>query len=411
MNDVGHQSSFRYDPFSVEAMRDPYRFYPTLREEFPAYFIPEYDTYVFSRYADVWDGFMDGEHFSEAERQLFSREDLLVHHRGNPPQPVLDPMGMFLFLDPPLHTGFRRALAPPFTKPNVGKLAEQITTLVRDRLAELLPRGRFDLNTDFGSYVSAAATSTILGFPISDAERLVSLVNRMVAREGDKPGGTPDGVVARNEVMDYLISAVAARRAGRSAENGIIDPLITADLIGRPLTDPEVAIDLLSILVGGSETVPKVLAGGILALWKQPDQLAQVLADPVAAAAPLYEESLRYCAPAQWFGRTVKKRHELGGVTLEPGQRVILLIAAANRDPREFDAPESFIWNREHRRMLSFGVGPHFCIGAHLARLEGQIMVRELLSAAPRFTLEPEAGDWAVSEFQVGWTKLPIRID
>jgi cytochrome P450 len=119
---------------------------------------------------------------------------------------------------------------------------------------------------------------------------------------------------------------------------------------------------------------------------------------------------LRYNAPAQWFGRTVKQPVELGGVALEPGQRVILLIASANRDPREFEAPDEFHWNRKARRMLSFGIGAHFCIGIHLARLEGAVMLGEFLSAVKRYEMLTDLGHFAESEFQVGWTGLPVRI-
>jgi cytochrome P450 len=411
MNDVQLQPSFRYDPFSVEAMRDPQSFYPTLRERHPAYFLPQYDAYAISRFADVWDGFLDGEHFSEAEGQIFAREQLLVHHRGAPPAPRLDPVDMFNYLDPPVHTRFRKVMNPPFAKPKIGELAAQITAMVRARLDEVLPTGRFDLNGDFGSFISIAATALVLRLPVADTRRMVSMVNRLVARDPDKPGRTADGDAARIELMRFFGEAVARRRVGAGPDSPFLDAMIAADVVGRPLTDDEIAIDLMSILVGGTETVPKIVAGGLLELWRRPDQLAAVMADPVANAAPAFEEMLRYNAPAQWFGRTVKKRRELAGVTLEPGQRVILLIAAANRDPREFEAADAFLWNRAHRRMLSFGVGPHFCIGVHLARLEGQIMVRELLSRVRRFSIEPEAGQWPVSEFQVGWTSLPIQIE
>jgi len=404
------EPAFRYDPFSPEAMRDPQSFYPTLREEHPAYFLAEYDAYAFTRFADVWNAFMDAEHFSEAEGQIFGRDALLVHHRGDPPAPQLDPCAMFNYLDPPVHGHFRRAMAPPFMKGAVGKLAPQITQLVRDQLDRLLPQGRFDLNCDFGSYVSVGSTALIMGIPLSDTAEIIDLVNRMVARSPVKSGPTAEGMMARDELLAFLQSVVARRRTGNSLDSHLIDALIHGEFVGRPLTDKEIAIDLLAILVGGTETVPKVFAGGLLELGRQPQALAEIRADLDRNAPIAFEEMLRFNAPAQWFGRTVKKPRELGGVSLEPGQRVILLIAAANRDPREFDEPDRFIWNRKARRMLSFGVGPHFCIGIHLARLEGQIMLREFLSAVDRFEIEPEAGNWAISEFQVGWTSLPIDI-
>ena len=403
-------TTFRYDPFSPDAMHDPQSFYPTLREHHPAYFIPEYDAYAITRYADVWGAFMDAKNFSESEGQLFSRNQLLVHHRNNPPEPQLDPVAMFNFLDPPVHGDFRRTMAGPFLQGNVKKLEPQITQMVRERLAVLLARGQFDLNGDFGSYISVGSAALIMGLPLPDTGRIIDLVNGMVARSPDRPGVTPEGIIARNELMEFLRGAIAQRRRGQGPESVLIDALINAEFIGRPLTDDEIAVDLLGILVGGTETIPKVFAGGLLELAKRPDQLAEIRADLSANTVPAFEEMLRYCAPAQWFGRTAKAPCEVAGVTLEPGQRVILLIAAANRDPREFDDPDAFIWNRKARRMLSFGVGPHFCIGIHLARLEGQIMLREFLSAVDEFTIEPEAGDWSISEFQVGWVKLPVRI-
>ncbi len=410
MTDAPTTAAFAYDPFSIEAMRDPQSFYPTLRDEHPAWFLPQYDGYAISRFADVWDAFMDAEHFTESEGQLFTRDQMLVHHRDNPPPPILDPMAMFNFIDPPVHNQFRRLLAPPFAKSSINRLGERITALVRERLAALIPAGRFDLNADLGSYVSSVSTALVVGIELADAARVLNLVNRMVARSEDEPGETTDGAVARGELMAYLEHCVAKRRRGEGIESAFIDALIGTDIAGRPLTDNEIAFDLISVLFGGTETVPKVLAGGLLALWQQPDQLAAVKADLAQNAAPAWEEMLRYCAPAQWFGRTAKKPVEVAGVTVLPGQRVFLLIASANRDPREFDNPEAFIWNRKARRLLSFGVGPHFCIGIHLARLEGQIMLRELLSAIPAFRIDTDAGAWASSEFQTGWTSLPLVV-
>ena len=404
-------ATFRYDLFSPEAMRDPHIFYPVLREEHPAYFLPEYDSWVFSRFQDVWDGFMDAEHYSEAEGQLFAPEALRTHHRGNPPEPRIEPVkAMFLWLDPPVQTRFRQLLAPPFLKGSINRLEPLVTEIVRKRLAELLPTGRFDLNADFGSYVSAHVTQQVMGLSFDDTGHVVDLINRLVYRNPGQAGSTPEGMAARDELHALLRGEVQRRRRGQGPVSPVIDPLIGADIIGRALADEEIAVDAMAILVGGTETLPKIFAGGLLELSRQADQLAQVAADPDAHSEAAFEEMLRYNAPAQWFGRTVKKRCELGGIVLEPGQRVILLIASANRDPREFDRPDEFVWNRKARRMLSFGVGPHFCIGIHLARLEGRIMLREFLKTVSRFEIEPEAGHFAESEFQIGWTSLPVRI-
>jgi cytochrome P450 len=403
------QNGFTYDPFSLEAMTHPKRFYPTLREEYPAYYMADYDAFAISRYADVWDGFLDSKNFSEAEGQIYSRDLLREHHRGNPPAPRLDPLDIFNHLDGALHTRFRQVMAPSLLKPSVNRMEPDITALVQDRLKLLLAQGEFDLNHDFASYVSAGATCLVLGIPLTEVPNVIRLVNAGMAREPNQPGFTEQGMAAIGELFGLVMSIVAGRRAGNSEGNVLIDALLTAEFMERQLTDFEIAQNLVSILVGGSESVPKVFAGGLLELWKRPEQLAEAAKEP-ANAVPTFEEMLRFSAPAQWFGRTVKNGRDLAGVTLEPGQRVLLLIAAANRDPREFENPDEFIWNRKAKRMLSFGIGPHFCIGIHLARLEGQIMLREFLAAVPKFEIDEAGGNWAVSEFQIGWTRLGVRI-
>jgi len=403
------EKSFHYDPFSLEAMTRPADFYKILREDHPAYYMPDYDSWAISRYADVWDGFLDAENFTETEGQIFSRELLRVHHRGNPPPQKLDPVDIFNNLDPPYHTRLRHAMTPPLLKGNVNKLEADIIRLTRERLAILREAGTFDLNGDFASYVSAGAICLMLGIAASEVPRVIQLVNATVAREPNQPGFTEKGMVAAGELIGSLVEIIAKRRLGQGPENRLVDGMLAADVTGRPLTDMEIAQNLVSLLVGGSETLPKVFAGGLLELSKHQNQLAEVAASP-ANADTAFEEMLRYSAPAQWFGRTVKHARTLAGVQLEPGQRVILLIASANRDWREFENPDAFIWNRKARRMLSFGIGPHFCIGIHLARLEGQVMLREFLANFPKFEIDEGAGTWATSEFQVGWTRLPVRV-
>ena len=405
------KAEFRYDPFSIEAMTDPTVFYPTLREEYPAYYLPQYDTWAISRFADVWDGFLDSENFSEAEGQIFDQRRLLIHNDGAAPLPMIEPtVDIFNHIDGALHTRFRQVLAPPFLKGNVAKLAPQIEKLTRDRIAELRRWGRFDLNGDFASHVAASSMCLILGIPLDHVPDIIRLVNLGVAREPGKPGFTQKGGESIGQLHAMLVDIIARRRAGGGEPNRTLDALLAADLVGRPLGDGEIARQMTTLLVGGSETLPKILSGGLLELSRRPDQRAEICEDLETRSRQAFEEILRFNAPAQWFGRTVKKDRMLAGVQLRAGQRVILLIASANRDPREYDDPEAFIWHRKARRLLSFGIGPHFCIGIHVARLEGQIMLREFLAAFPHYTVDPAAGEFAVSEFQMGWTSLPADI-
>ncbi|RYD89995.1 MAG: hypothetical protein EOP61_30465, partial [Sphingomonadales bacterium] len=160
MTQTSSTLAFDYDPFSIEAMRDPQSFYPTLRDEHPAWFMPQYDGYAISRFDDVWNAFMDAENFSESEGQLFSRDQMLVHHRGDPPPPILDPMAMFNFIDPPVHNQFRRLLAPPFAKSSINRLAERDADDQRGR-------DRGDIAAEIGVQIEAAAGDQRLQ-PVAD---------------------------------------------------------------------------------------------------------------------------------------------------------------------------------------------------------------------------------------------------
>jgi cytochrome P450 len=177
-----------------------------------------------------------------------------------------------------------------------------------------------------------------------------------------------------------------------------------------PLDDVEVATQMLCVFIGGTETVPKIVAHGLWELLSHPDQLAAVKADPKANVPVAREEMIRYCAPAQWFARTVRKPYTIHGTTIEPGQRVITLLASANRDEREYPEPDEFIWNRPIQRMLAFGRGQHFCLGYHVARLEIAVMIEEWLRRVPDFRIIEESAIRPPSSFQWGWSSLPVEV-
>jgi cytochrome P450 len=179
---------------------------------------------------------------------------------------------------------------------------------------------------------------------------------------------------------------------------------------GSTLNDVEVATQMLCIFIGGTETVPKIVAHGLWELSQRPDQMAAVRADPAVNVPIVREEMIRYCAPAQWFARTARKPFDIHGETIEPGQRVITLLASANHDEREYAEPEEFIWNRPIRRSLAFGRGQHFCIGYHLARLEIDVLLTEWLRRVPDYAIQSDAATRLPSSFQWGWNSIPVEV-
>ncbi len=167
---------------------------------------------------------------------------------------------------------------------------------------------------------------------------------------------------------------------------------------------------MLGVFIGGTETVPKIVAHGLWELSRRPDQLAAVRADLDGCVPVAREEMIRFCAPAQWFARTVRKPFTIHDTTINPGQRIITLLASAGRDEREYADPDAFIWNRPIERLIAFGRGQHFCLGVHLARLEIGIMVTEWLRRVPDFHVITESAWRPPSSFQWGWNSVPVEV-
>ena len=261
-------------------------------------------------------------------------------------------------------------------------LADRIRTLANERLDELLPRGAFDLTQDYGGIVAASVVCELVGLPVDLAPEVLATVNAGSLAE---PGSGVEVANARPGYLEYLVPIVERRRADASGGAlPIVDNLIGYRLPdGSALSDIEAAVQMLGVFIGGTETVPKIVAHGLWELGRRPDQMATVRADLDANVPVAREEMIRYCAPAQWFARTLRKPFTIHDTTINPGQRIITLLASANRDEREYPEPDEFIWNRRIERLLAFGRGQHFCLGVHLARLEIAIMVTEWLKRVP----------------------------
>ena len=409
-----------YDPFSVEVMTDPYPVYRALRRRGPVIPLPHYDAFALTRFDDVWRVLTDRDRFSIFEGPVFHRAALLRHHDGAPDTTVATPLPTFSMLDPPVHTQLRQALLGPFRPRAVAPMEDTVRRFARARLDALAARDEFDVRHDYASPVAAQVAALQLGFPVEDAELLVTWVNAFVAREPDVAGISEAGEAAHRELHGYLVDLVAERRATRDhrphdqrphgdGPGDLIDDL--CDYVGPrgALDDSEIAVQLSTLFIGGSETLPKTVAGGVYELWRAPEQRA-ALVDRPDATARAFEEMLRHQLPLQFVGRTLLVDTEVGGVEMRAGQRVVLLLICANRDELEFDDPERFDAARTIDRHLGFGHGVHVCIGAHVARLEGVVLVQELLARFPGYDVVEDGLAREVSEFHVGWARMPVTV-
>jgi cytochrome P450 len=249
----------------------------------------------------------------------------------------------------------------------------------------------------------------LLGLPVDLAPDVLAAVN---AGSLAQPGSGVEVGNARPGYLEYLVPIVQRRRADSAGDGlSIADKLIDYRLPdGSAFNDIEAATQMLGVFIGGTETVPKIVAHGLWELGKRPDQLAAVRADSDANVPVAREEMIRYCAPAQWFARTVRKPFTIHGTIIQPGQRIITLLASANRDEREYTNPDDFVWNRPIERVLAFGRGQHFCLGVHLARLEIAVMVTEWRKRIDDWRIDSQAASRPPSSFQWGWNNIPVEV-
>jgi cytochrome P450 len=401
---------FSYDPFDPAVMADPLPYHRVLRDQHPVYYIDKWNTYALSRFADIWQvlEINDGT-FVASEGTLPAATLLAQRNDGPVPDSPLHPMPFHANFDAPIYDSVRRCTSGQFRPKSVAALADRIRTLANERLDELLPRGRFDLTQDYGGIVAASVVCELVGLPVDLAPEVLATVNAGSLAE---PGSGVEVANARPGYLEYLTPIVQRRRAaGADGALPIVDNLINYRLPdGSAFTDTEAAVQMLGVFIGGTETVPKIVAHGLWELGRRPAQMDAVRADLEANVPVAREEMIRYCAPAQWFARTVRKPFTIHGTTIEPGQRIITLLASANRDEREYTDADEFVWNRPIERLLAFGRGQHFCLGVHLARLEIAIMVTEWLKRVPDWRIVSEAASRPPSSFQWGWNTVPVEV-
>ena len=401
---------FSYHPFDPTVMADPRPYYRTLRDQHPVYYIEDLDTYALSRFDDVWAvlEINDGT-FVASEGTLPAAAVLARRNDGPVADPPLHPLPFHANFDAPLYDDVRRCTAGQFRPRSASLFEGRIRELANQRLDALLPLGRFDLTQDYGGIVAASIVCELVGLPADLAADVLSTVN---AGSLAQPGSGVEVANARPGYLEYLTPVVQRVRAG--AHDGplpIVENLLAYRLPdGSALTDTEVATQMLGVFIGGTETVPKIAAHGLWELSRHPDQLAAVRADPAANVAVAREEIIRYCAPAQWFARTLRRPFTIHGTTMAPGQRIISLLASANRDEREYPDPEAFSWDRPIPRSLAFGRGQHFCLGYHLARLEVAVLISEWLRRVPDYRIDEAGAQRPPSSFQWGWNSVPVEV-
>jgi len=387
-----------YDPYAEAVLDDPYPFYRALRDESPVHYMEQWNTWALSRFDDIWNASMDNEHFSA--EQGSSPQYLLT--KTIPALPNLNHM------DPPAHTKLRASVAPWFMPRRVKSLQDTIRGYVTECIDSFIDDGSADIVGQLGQIVAVRVANIAVGFPEEDANYIVDLVKRFLSREEGTVGMTQTGVDAFGEMIGYLESIAKERRSYTGPPETPIDIFLRQPVDGELLSDELIGQHLILLLVGATETFPKVFSTSVLRLAQHPDQRAELVADPARIPQGL-RECLRYDMPTQFLMRTVSKPVEIRGKQLEPGQPVMFLYPAGNRDEREFADPDRFDIHRVSPRILSFGHGQHRCLGAHFAEMEGRILLEELLRRIPEYSVDESRATRDRTEFIRGYTSLPIE--
>ena len=328
--------------------------------------------------------------------------------------PQLEPFAavmvkQMLFLDGATHARLRGLCSAAFTSRRVQGLKDQIQDIADDLIDKVAASGRMDVIGDFAAPLPAIVTAALMGLPIADHEQLKSWsadFAEMLGNFQHNPERAGRVLRSLEDMIAYFRSAI--REQQHNPRPGLIQAMLSAEVEGARLDEEEVIANVIVTMVGGQETTTNLIGNGLLTLLRNPDCLARLRDDP-AIVEPAVEELLRYESPSQHTGRIVPEDWVLGGKTLKKGQAVMAVMAAANRDPLRFPDPDRLDLLRPDNRHLAFGWAAHFCFGAPLARLEGQIAFNTLLRRLDAVALDPAKLEWRENLGLRGLKSLPVR--
>src|SRR5437867_8137477 len=386
-----------------EVLANPYPLFRRLRTEDPVHWDPFLHTWVVTRYADV----VEVLHHYSADRTPTPEQlsSMGLSELG----PIAELMvKQMLFMDPPAHTRLRSLASTAFTPRRVEVLRSHIQEIVDTLLDTVQSAGRMDVIADLAYPLPAIVTAEMLGVPVTDRDQLKAWsadFAEMLGNFQHNPDRVPRVRKSTEEMMDYFRDAV--RRQRTHPREGLIHSFLTAEIEGDRLTEEEIVANTIVTMVGGQETTTNLIGNGVLSLLRNPDQLEALRAD-LSLVPSAVEELLRYESPSQHTARMAPCDTELGGKKIRRRQAVIAVMAAANRDPERFPDPDRLDITRPDNRHVAFAWGPHFCFGAPLARIEGQIALKTLLRRLPDLSFEPGPLVWRTNLGLRGLTALPV---
>jgi cytochrome P450 len=384
--------------FSSFAAGQPHDQYRWLREQDPVHWHEEpggRGFWAVTRFEDVWNVDRDFANFSSEPTIMIA---------DAPGNGGLGPYKMMLMMDPPEHTGFRKLIRSEFTLPSARLRAERIAELARRIVDAVIDKGECDFVADVAGEMPSFVIAELMGLPLDDGRELYKLTEVIHTSADALPPGAGAAAVAK--MFEYGAGVIAEKRA-RPADD-LASKLLACEVDGRRLEDPEFLLFFLLLVDAGGDTTRNLLSGGLLALMAEPQKLAWLKADLAARLPAAREELLRWTSPVIYMRRTARRDVELAGAKIREGDKVVMYFGAANRDPAKFERPDVLDLSRDPNEHIAFGTGPHGCLGQHIARIEIDAMLTEVLTRMDGFELAAPP-EWLPSNFISGPKSMPLR--
>lgn len=390
-----HSTDFEFDAYSIEVSVDPYPFYQTMRDHHPVLWCESTQAWALSRYDDVLAALLNPATFSSAKGNVVNDN----------PERAGRTLGT---TDPPKHDQLRAIVNEAFARRTVGEYERPMRELAQRAIDELKRSAQpVDLRSGLTFQSSAAVLGEVLGVELTEqaslAEAFVTVLDEPLRLGADPSTDNPERAAAMDEVLGVVRATLDARR--RSPGSDVVSTLLQAGL-----TDDELTWIMFTFLGAGleSSTGQFLLAARSLAL--HPEARARLVDEP-SLIPTAYEELVRYdCGPNR-FHRTLTEDTELHGQTMRAGDSVLVMYGSANRDERRFERADELLVDRHPNPHLGFGRGPHFCLGAPLARLQAKVLLEELLAAAPTYNVHEDQLQWKVNPGFRGVKALPVTLN
>jgi cytochrome P450 len=413
-------ADLEYDPYDYAIDRNPHPVWKRLRDEAPLYFNERHGFYALSRYQDVLEGLQDWHTFSSARGTV-----LEIIQPGPPTAPADDAavggLGSMIFSDPPGHDIARHIVNREFTPRKVAHLEGRLRKLCHTFLDQLDGRMEFDFVGEFAGRIPPMIIGDLLGVPEEDQEQLGRWVDMFMHYDPSaETGETIQGVMQFNDIrvegmtkMGAYMSDLIAER-GRQRRDDMLSKLLDAEVelpdgSTRGLDQSEVMGFFVLLQSAGSETTARLLGWSAVLLARHPDQRTTLDRDR-SLLANAVEELLRYEAPSPVQARHVTRDVELYGVTVPAGSKMALLNGSAGRDEREYPDPDRFDVERKIDRHMTFGYSAHFCLGAALARLEGAVVIDEMLNRHPEWSVDEDRVEMVHTTTVRGPAHVPVQV-